>query len=361
MSTNTTWAACALAAAMLAPVGAMAAAPAPPKPAGCAPSGGLSYICGVPQGEDLVQIPGTKWVIVSGLGEGNSLKLIDAERKSVRPWYPAADAEAPQFNKTAYPGCPGPPDAKRFFAHGLSLRPAAGGRHTLYMVNHNAREAIEVFEVTPGPTPGIRWTGCVIMPKGEPANSVAATPDGTILATVLNLPGTDHGDIHAGKRTGLVLEWSPKTKAWRRVPNTNLSGNNGIDTSPDGKTFYVVALGAQQVLAYDRTDEKKPPRIAQLKDFWPDNVRLDGQGRLLTAGGSNPCIDAQKKVLPDSAPCEKNYYVAAVDPRTMTSRVLAKGPLTSVFTGPTIAIPVGKELWIGTYQSDRIAYLPVGK
>jgi hypothetical protein len=112
------------------------------------------------------------------------------------------------------------------------------------------------------------------------------------------------------------------------------------------------------VLAYSRAEPSKAPRVAQLSGFWPDNVRLDDQGRLLTAGGTNPCIDARKQVLPESAPCYRGYVVVAIDPRTMASRVLAKGPLNASFTGPTIAVPVGKDLWIGSHESDRIAYIP---
>jgi hypothetical protein len=179
-------AAAGLAAAALA--GSFSRAPAADMavPAGkpCPPSGGLNYICGIPRGEDLVVIPATRWVIASGLGEGAALHLIDAVAKTGRRWYPttygAKDVMPPRADLKAYPGCPSPPNAQRFFAHGLSLRPKGPGRYTLYMVNHAGREAIEVFEVDAAPAdPTIRWTGCVPMPKDQPANSVAAAPDGS--------------------------------------------------------------------------------------------------------------------------------------------------------------------------------------
>ena len=344
-------------AAMCSPMTAKAAAPATAK-GDCSPSGGLKYVCGVNRGEDLVLIPGTHWIITSGLGEGGALHLLDADHKTARRWYPDA-AEAPKPDPKTYPGCASPPDAKRFFAHGLSIRNRPGGKFTLYMVGHNVREAVEVFEVTGGAKPAISWVGCVPMPKDWPLNSVAATPDGSLLGTVLNLPNTTRADIHAGRPTGAVVEWDIKTKTWRKLPNTNLAGNNGIETSPDGKTFYVVALGSERVLAYDRADPNKKPRVAQLKGFWPDNVRFDLKGRLITAGGSTPCIDAKGVVQPDNpASCPSNYVVAAIDPKTMTSTVLAKGPTTPTFSGPTIGLPLGKDLWIGTHESGRIAYVP---
>src|SRR4051812_8655470 len=232
MSLKTVMAAGAMACAMLSPLAVRAAAPASAK-SDCSPSGGLSYVCGVNRGEDLVLIPGTHWIITSGLGEGGALHLLDADRKTARRWYPAADAGAPKPDPKTYPGCPTPPDAKRFFAHGLSLRKRPDGRFTLYMVNHNGREAVEVFEVSGGAKPDIHWVGCVLMPKDEPLNSVAAAPDGSLLGTVLTLPGATRADIHAGRPTGAVIEWSIKTKAWRTIPNTHLAGNNGIETSSD--------------------------------------------------------------------------------------------------------------------------------
>ena len=342
-------------AAILGPASAEAAAAKPAK-TNCAPSGGLSFVCGVNRGEDLVLIPGGHWIIASGLGEGGALHLLDADRKTARRWYPDA-AAASKPDPATYPGCASPPDPKRFVAHGLSIRSRPGGKFTLYMVGHGGREAVEVFEVTGGAKPAISWVGCVPLPKDWPLNSVAATPDGSLLGTVLNLPGTSRADIHAGRPTGAVVAWDVKGKTWRKLPNTNLAGNNGIETSPDGKTFYVVALGSERVLAYDLADTTRKPRVAQLKGFWPDNVRFDQQGRLITAGGTTPCIDAKGVVLPESPKCPHGYMVAAIDPKTMASTVIAKGPAGPVFDGATIGLPLGKDLWIGTHESDRIAYV----
>jgi hypothetical protein len=35
-----------------------------------------------------------------------------------------------------------------------------------------------------------------------------------------------------------------------------------------------------------------------------------------------------------------------------------KVPGTAAFDNGTTALQVGKELWIGTYRGDRVAYLP---
>jgi hypothetical protein len=45
--------------------------------ASCAPMNGLNFVCGAQNPEDLVPIPGTRWLIASGMKNGAGLKLVD--------------------------------------------------------------------------------------------------------------------------------------------------------------------------------------------------------------------------------------------------------------------------------------------
>jgi hypothetical protein len=70
-------------------------------------------------------------------------------------------------------------------SHGLNIRPGANDHSTLYVVGHGGREAIEVFEVdASGERPVLTWNGCVIIPEGQEANSVASLSDGSLLVTI---------------------------------------------------------------------------------------------------------------------------------------------------------------------------------
>jgi hypothetical protein len=40
---------------------------------------------------------------------------------------------------------------------------------------------------------------------------------------------------------------------------------------------------------------------------------------------------------------------------------IARGPATPVFSGTAIALPVGNELWIGSFSADRLAYRPLSR
>src|SRR5215471_4867445 len=98
--------------------------------AGCAPAGGLNFICGVQAPEDLVLIPNTRWLIASGMAPGSGLHLVDTKAKTAINMYTAA-APRTRPDRTKYAGCPGPLDPKLAVLHGLALRPAQGGRYTV--------------------------------------------------------------------------------------------------------------------------------------------------------------------------------------------------------------------------------------
>lgn len=332
-----------------------AAAQQPP----CAPAGGLSFICGVQNGEDLVLVPNSQWMLASGMAPGSGLHLVDTRAKTVQKVFAPGRASA-VADRTRYAGCPGPLDPKQAVLHGLSLRPGAAGRYTVYATNHGGRESIEVFELdmrVRSGVPPITWIGCVLLPDMLAANSVAAFSDGTLVATVLILPGMTFEDAFALRNTGVVLMWTPGTPAFRRLPGTEMSANNGIETSPDDQEFYVVSTTTKRVVAFSRANPGKPLRTAQLTEFGPDNVRWTSDGKLITAGmvDNEPSCGGPPKTEAGIR-CPRGYIAATIDPKTMAVSVLARGPATPAFTGTAIAMRAGDDLWLGSFNADRIAY-----
>lgn len=328
--------------------------------AACAPSGGLSFICGVQNPEDLVLVPGTRWLIASGMAPGSGLHLVDTRAKTVRNLY-SAEAPSARADRARYPNCPGPLDPAQALLHGLSLRPAQAGRHTVYATNHGGRESIEVFELdTRGAAPAATWVGCVLMPAGMAANSVAAFSDGSLVATVLIMPGRSFADAFAGLDTGAVFLWTAGSSAFRMLPGTELSANNGIETSPDDREFYVVSTTRKRIVVFSRDNPGTPLRVAQLAEFGPDNVRWTADNRLMTAGmiDDEPACGGPPKTE-EGIRCARGYIVATIDPKTMAVSELARGPATPSFTGTAIAVQVGGELWLGSFNADRLAYRPL--
>jgi hypothetical protein len=325
--------------------------------ASCAPSGGLTFICGVANPEDLVLVPNTRWMLASGMAPGSGLHLVDTRAKTVRALYAAGTANT-RADKTKYASCPGPLDPKQAVLHGLSLRPAAAGRHTVYATNHGGRESVEVFELdASGATPTATWIGCVLAPGKMAFNSVAAFGDGTLVATVLIAPDKTFADAFAQRITGVVMQWTPGTPAFIALPGTELSANNGIETSPDDREFYVASTTTKRIVAFARNNTSKPLRVAQLKEFGPDNVRWTSDNRLITAGmidDEPSCGGAprdEKGIM-----CARGYVVVTIDPKTMAVTEVARGPATPAFTGTAIAMISGNEVWLGSFNADRLAY-----
>jgi hypothetical protein len=262
-----------------------------------------------------------------------------------------------------YGACPGSPDPRNFITHGLSLRAGGNGRATLYVVSHGDREAIEVFEIdATGSTPELTWIGCVPMPEGLEANSVAARADGTIVATVLIEPGKSFADLMAGEPTGAVFVWSPGADGFERMRGAELPGNNGIEVSSDGEELFVVSSGLRTVVAFPFRNPTRQSRSSARLSFIPDNVHLNGDGELVTAGMSDnePACGGDfpgpaEFDIEAVASCARGFVAAALDPATLQHTVIAEGPRHTGFSNATMALQIGDEVWIGTFAGDRIA------
>ena len=329
---------------------------------GCEDSGEYSYICGLASAEDLVLVPGTKWVIASGFSGSVSLYLIDSEQKTWSSFYPAREPRALQ-NMEVFGACPGSPDPNGFVAHGLHIRPGAGAHSTLYVVGHGEREAIEVFDVdASGDVPVLTWTGCVMTPDGMQANSVTSLKDGSLLATIPLYTGVSINEALAGTPTGAVYGWSLGDESFTKIEGTEMPYANGIEVSDDGQEFYVASSGLQKVLAFSNSNPARLLRSSETFSIIPDNLHKGSNGDLITAGLEvvDPvCGDVPRTLefdLEVFASCPRPFTVLAVDPQSMQTSVLASSPAQEHFSNITMALEVGDELWIGTFAGDRIAY-----
>jgi hypothetical protein len=324
----------------------------------CAPSGELNFLCGMKNPEDLASLPGGRWIVASGMAPKSGLHLVDGDNKTWERWIAPVTARA----KAPFDKCPAQPPADELQIHGISVRDKGNGHATLYAVNHGGkeeitqmnvgrgREAIEVFDVDmTGAKPTLSWEGCVPMPGELVANSVASGPDGAIFATVMLHPDNVMEDLWKGIPTGAVYKWTPGAPGFQRVAGTELTANNGIEVSPDGKTLYV--NGLDMVTMFTNTNPANRLNGVKIKNGFADNIHWVG-GRLVVAG---PRTDLCAPTA-GGVPCQEGYYVADVDPKTLAITTLAEGPANSKFSGTSVGLPVGKTLWIGSYSANKLAY-----
>jgi hypothetical protein len=325
----------------------------------CQPEAGLAYVCGLQRPEDVLVIPGTRWLIVSGFAPGAGLHLIDTRRRTALPAYRRLPAEVDP-DPAGGALCSGPVDPALFNARGLSLRGISAGRFELLVVNHGGRESIERFELRlEQDAPQLRWRGCLPMPAGQVGNAVAAFVDGTVLVTVLTRPGTAIADFVEGRNTGAVWQWQPEANSFQQLPGTELPGNNGIEADPDGRHFYVVAFGWHAVAVFDRNRSEGPLEVITAPDFMPDNIHWSS-GRLLLAGMryDEPACGGTRKIvdgIADPMLCHRGWVVGELDLQHHRISAVAQGGPVQDFNGVSAAARMDGELWLGSFQSDRIA------
>ncbi|TPG54575.1 hypothetical protein [Sphingomonas glacialis] len=323
-------------------------------PAACAPRDGLTFVCGITHPEDLVRVPGTRWVIASSFivspngGQPAPLYAIDVTTRSVQQI--AVDLAAPAHRATAE--CPAPPT--QFGAHGLAIGPGRQGKPTLYAVNHAVRESVEMFEISATRARvGLRWLGCVTFASKLFLNSVAATPDGGFVVTNL-LDRTDPErwpKMRSGRPTGRVYRWAPG-QGIRAVPETEFAGDNGILVDPRG-TMFVAAWGGHAIIRLRRCGQHMCTTSVPV-DFLPDNLRWDANGNILIAGQRRDLAHFLEPCQP--APCRVAWTVARLDVKRMKVVELARGDGTG-FTDATTALEVGDSLWLGSASDNRIAIM----
>jgi hypothetical protein len=203
------------------------------------------------------------------------------------------------------------------------------------------------------------------MPEGLAANSVASFADGSLVATVLFMPGKTFADaVVARQPTGAVFEWSPGDAGFTLVQGTELPANNGIEVSADGREIYVASSGLQTVVAFSHSNPARQLRTTRPLPFTPDNVHLGSDGRLLTAGMANDVPECGGPPGPEHdiaklSVCPRGTIAVAIDPVTMQDTVIVQTVATPSFSNATMVLATDGEAWIGTFSGNRIARAPL--
>ncbi len=322
----------------------------------CAPEGKVRYVCGADNVEDLVQVPGTRWILASGMtGPADPvghLYLIDSVRKTATAVTP--DVRGPALRP--YAACPGPIDLGKIAPHGVAIRPGAKGRSTLYVVNHGGRQSIEMFEVNAAGAarPTLRWIGCAVLPDGVSGNAVAPLPGGGFVATKFQQADDPQAfaKMASGLSGGSLYAWTPK-HGYSLIPASSMIAANGVELSRDGHWIVANDWPARRVYRFRRGSSAKPASVA-MPGFLPDNVRMGPDGRILITGQDG---DIRTLLACDKPHCAHDWTVVSLDPVTLKLSPVAHIKGTEAFSDATVGLRVGRDLWVGTYRGDRVAIL----
>jgi hypothetical protein len=334
---------------------------------GCVGNGVITPICGFLAPEDVDVIPGGDAIVVGGFSLDNKngdLRVMRIADREIRIVYtPGADVVAADEGSWGDPACPGPP-SDGFAAHGIHLSANSQGTHTLLVVNHTGREAIEWFELSQdGGDYAAAWRGCVIVDEPYWINDVAMLPAAAgggfvashmmpreIAATLFDRPPNDRVE------TGYNVQWQRDT-GWTKIEGTEGALPNGVGLSRDGSVLYSNHYLANHVVAYDRATGARL-WTASL-DGAPDNMSFTPDGKLLIPAHRASLRSVRDDcMLKQPRYCGLAFAVYRVDPSdgSVTLVFESEGP---PFGGATVAVQIGDEIFMGAFAGDRIGRIAV--
>jgi hypothetical protein len=308
----------------------------------------VEIICGTTAPEDLERTPDGRFLIVSKMGRGEvrGLDLFEPATQSFTA-IPLSAGKKPDWGENA---CTESIDG-RIMPHGLSLSKRTSGEWQLYVVNHNTRESMEMYELLPDGTKWkLAWRGCVI--ASEPYNDVAALPDGSFMATRPQALQKEARNLFEGKPSGNVVVWTIGSGE-QVLPGSEYGYPNGILVSKDGGSLYISGWTTRDLHRYDLTTKKEVAKTELT--FMPDNLTWTPEGEILAAGikGVSGNCPSESKY-----PCIQGFVLAKVDPKTMKSRIVYDSNGKALINGVSVGIEAGNAFYVGSFQGDRLVKLP---
>ncbi len=291
--------------------------------------------------EDIISVPGTRFLLISGYNADNSgghIYLMDKNTEFfinlTDPEFYLAGSPSSLFSK-----CPSPVDISNFSPHGLALKEIDENLFDIYMTSHGAREAIEIFELnTRNISPKLSWKGCVELDSSFMHNSVSILSDGGFVTTQFMNWQDGIDKVFAMEKTGSLVEWHPE-QGYSLIPSTEMAGANGISISDDESTIYVGESGTGQLVKYQKEDHGFSYETFQLP-ILPDNVRWTPTDNLILAG---------------SSPDAENWHILEFNTTSDEVKILKSYPSSTVIKGVSSALKDGEKIYVGTYGGDRIA------
>jgi hypothetical protein len=318
-------------------------------------------LCGTHSPEDLEPTPDGKYLLVAQLegvdakGDGQGIQLFDIAKKSFSKISVVNEPRTDWGSAS----CPGPL-AKETVAHGISLNKRANGMFELYVVNHNQRQSMEMYELRrKGTSWELAWHGCVLSPRHF--NDVAALPDGDFIssnpAALMKDDKTDAASLASGKPTGYVVRWT-RAKGLEEIPGTRVGFPNGVLVSADGRFLYLNAWTEHKVHKYDLKFQKDVQVVDV--DFMPDNLswvdpRLNPGVHKVSMLAAGVRRDSGDCPAGSAHPCVQQFGVAEIDPVTMKVNVVHQSAVDEqLISSVSEALKVKNDIYIGAYKGDRL-------
>ena len=314
----------------------------------CGMQGSAEIICNTRAPEDFELTPDGNFLIVAnyGVGEDFGLDLFELSTK-VFTELPLSSAPLTNWGDPACTDSIG----EQVGPHGLSLSQRDSGEWQLYVVNHSARESMEMYELLPdGSGWKLVWRGCVF--AEEPYNDVAALADGSFVATRPTAIQTEGQNVFDGKPTGNVVSWN-SSSGEQVLPGTEIGYPNGVVASDDGRYAYISGWTTSNYHQYDLINQR---RVASADfGFMADNLTWTPEGNILAAGVKGIGGNCPQE---SDTPCIQGFKVAEINPENLALTVVYDSEDRALINGTSVAIEVDDYVYVGSFQGTRMVKLP---
>lgn len=321
----------------------------------------MHQLCGLPSPEDIADLAGTPWLLVSLLNSGDGVSLIALDTRDNSITRIRQDDIADDAQHAGDPACRRP--AGTYHPSGIGVRPVESGYRLVVIDRGVQQDKVQFYGVTMDEAgkPHVAWQGCVQAPLPFFLNDIAPMPDGGFAAThmytrvdgwrksLMSLKYLLHID------TGYVVRWSPDA-GWAQVPNSQGSFPNGLDVSADGKTIYFAETYGRAVNAIspDGTNRRRIPIPMQ-----PDNVTVAPNGKVIAVGGTGiPVFSTAGCPALKSTGCGFPSQAVSIDFKDNKVETLFADDGYSV-PGMSVGVVKNGSLFLGTFFGERISRIPL--
>jgi len=319
-------------------------------------------IWGPVNAEDLAPVPGTDWVITSGMtgpsapiGRIYAIDARDGSSSEICPYRLGIALDEARFG-------PQPTlDPLVFQPHGIDVTTRADGKAELLVVNHGGRESVEYFEIdVAGARPMLRWIGGVELPGTTVGNDVAALPGGGfVVSTTGDAAGRFAMTLEMGMSgvdTGGVMEWSPAGD-WREISGSQINTANGVAASADGEWVFVAGFATREIRKLRRLG-KDPQAVTIVTEILVDNLTWTSDGALLAAGPhSTTMAEVVEHHFSDNPKLALSSRIIRIDPTTMAVETVVEVAAED-FGSACTGLHVGDEIWVGAARDEGVARYP---
>ena len=317
----------------------------------------IKVICGFNNSEDIVITPDNEFLFMSQMGsiapwgENESGYFAFMELGTNKKIIPKIKLEENIWGENSCKR----QDSDKYGPHGIDLVERNDGRYQIGVINHYPKESIEMFELKKNKSDWeIIWRGCINVPDKFYFNDLSLTKDGSFYASHMYKRDITMNEwlmtALLKSNSGNIVFWG--NSKFTEIENSEGSSPNGIVLDEESNTIYISYNLDDKVTIFDLSNNSK------IKSYFiesPDNPYIKDNSIWLTSLDFQP-NDAADCIF--TINCSLPFSIHELDKETFELKnkyIFSK----SVFGLPTVAVPINKIVYMGSFHADRLGYFKI--